>query len=57
MKKIQLVEVCSLNNEIHLVIQEHENDGHSNRDIFSRAKVKEIMKKEAAKPLLLLRAE
>jgi hypothetical protein len=57
MKKMQVVEVCSRNNEIHLVIEEHENDGGPNSDIFSRAKVKEIMKKEAAKPLLLLRAE
>jgi hypothetical protein len=57
MKKMQVVEVCSRNNEIHLVIEEHENDWGPNSDIFSRAKVKEIMKKEAAKPLLLLRAE
>lgn len=57
MKKLKVVEVCSRNNEIHIVIQEHENDGYQNSDVFKRVKVKEIMKREAAKPLLLLRAE
>jgi hypothetical protein len=57
MKKLELVEVCSRNNEIHIVIQERETDMSQNRDIFKRVKVKEIMKREAAKPLLLLRAE
>ena len=56
MKKMQVVKVCSLNNEIHFVIQECENEGGPS-SVFSSAKVKEIMKKEAAKPLLLLRAE
>ena len=55
MKKLGVVEVCSRNNEIHLVIQEH--DGCPNSDVFRRGKVKEIMRREAAKPLLLLRAE
>jgi uncharacterized protein YjhX (UPF0386 family) len=56
MKKLKVVEVCSRNNEIHIVIQEHENDD-CQHDVFKRVKVKEIMKRKAAKPLLLLRAE
>lgn len=55
MKELRVVEVCSRNNEIHLIIQEH--DDRPNSGVFRRGKVKEIMKKEAAKPLLLLRAE
>lgn len=58
MKKIHVVEVCSRDNEIHLVLKEHKNDKRlGERDGFSLTKVKKIMKKEAAKPLLLLRAE
>jgi hypothetical protein len=58
MKKLDVVEVCSRDNEIHLVLKEHENDKHiGERDGFSLTEVKKIMKKEAAKPLLLLRAE
>jgi hypothetical protein len=58
MRKIEVVEVCSRNNEIHLIMQEHENDWRLRvHGSFSRTEVKDIMKKEAAKPLLLLRAE
>ena len=58
MKKMKVTEVCSWNNEIHLVIQEHENIRPSRkRKVFNFAEVKKIMKKEAAKPLFLYRIE
>jgi hypothetical protein len=58
MKKMVVVEVYSRNNEIHFVLQEHKNEKRlRNRTGFSNAEVKTIMKKEAAKPLLLLRTE
>jgi hypothetical protein len=58
MKKIDVIEVCSRNNEIHLVLKEHKNDKRLRECAgFSPTEVKKIMKKEAAKPLLLLRAE
>jgi hypothetical protein len=58
MKKMDMVEVYSRNNEIHLVLLEDRNDKRRiKRNGFSYAEVKKIMKKEAAKPLLLLRAE
>jgi hypothetical protein len=58
MKKLDVVKVYSRNNEFHLVLQEHKNCGHlRKRSNFSFAKIKTIMKKEAAKPLLLLRTE
>ena len=58
MKKMEVVEVCSRNNEVHLVIRENEDDEHPREtDEYSLAEVKKMMKKEAAKPLLLLRAE
>lgn len=58
MKKMDVVEVCYRDNEIHLVLKEHKNDKRLRaHDGFSLTEVKKIMKKEAAKPLLLLRAE
>jgi hypothetical protein len=58
MKKMDVVEVYSRNNEIHFVLREHKNNERPrNRDGFSYAEVKKIMKEEAAKPLLLLRTE
>jgi hypothetical protein len=58
MKKMDVVEVCYRDNEIHLVFKEHKNDKRlGERDGFSLTEVKKIMKKEAAKPLLLLREE
>jgi hypothetical protein len=58
MKKMDVVEVYSRNNEIHFVLLEHRNIKRSkNHTDFSYAEVKTIMKKEAAKPLLLLRTE
>ena len=58
MKKMDVVEVYSRNNEIHFVLQEHKSDKRlRNCTGFSYTEVKTIMKKEAAKPLLLLRTE
>jgi len=57
MKKMDVIEVYSRNNEIHFVLQEHKKRRLGNRAGFSYTKIKTIMKKEAAKPLLLLRSE
>jgi len=57
MKKMDVLEVYSRNNEIHFVLQEHKKRRLGNRAGFSYTKIKTIMKKEAAKPLLLLRSE
>jgi hypothetical protein len=58
MKRIEVAKVCCRNNEVHLVIREHENEPCSREcEVFSVAEVKKVMKEEAAKPLLLLRAE
>lgn len=58
MKKLDVVKVYSRNNEVHFVLQEHKNcEHHRNPSNFSFAKIKTMMKKEAAKPLLLLRLE
>jgi hypothetical protein len=58
MKKIDVVEVYSRNNEIHFILQEHKNNKRlRKRTAFSCTEVKTIMKKEAEKPLLLLRTE
>jgi hypothetical protein len=58
MKKMDVVEVYSRNNEVHFVLREHkENKRLKNHADFSYAEIKTIMKKEAAKPLLLLRTE
>ena len=55
---MDVVEVYSRNNEIHFVLLEHRDSKRpKNHTDFSYAEVKAIMKKEAAKPLLLLRAE
>ena len=53
-----MAKVCCQNNEVHLVIREYENGPNSRScEVFSVAEVKKVMKEEAAKPLLLLRAE
>jgi hypothetical protein len=58
MKKIDVVEVYSQKGEVHLVLREHKTDTRlRHRAGFSCVEVKAFMKKEAAKPLLLLRAE
>jgi hypothetical protein len=58
MKKTDVVEVYSQNGEVHLVLREHKTDERlRKRSGFSSVEAKAFMKKEAAKPLLLLRAE
>ena len=58
MKKINVVKVYSRNNEIHFILREHKNNESGREDgDFSYAEVRTLMKKEAAKPMLLLRAE
>jgi hypothetical protein len=58
MTKLNVIEICSNNGEIHFVLQEYTNNRRLRRhNSFSYAEVKKTMKKEAAKPLLLLRKE
>ena len=58
MNILDVVEVYSRNNEVHFVLQDHKSSKRlRNHAGFSCTKVKTIMKKEAAKPLLLLRKE
>ena len=57
-KKSRLFRERSSNGEIHLIFQESRYD--ENRKIaedFDEAEIKVIMKKEASKPLLILREE
>lgn len=56
--KSRVVRERSLNGEIHLILPETRFDENSeNEEDFDEAEIRKIMKKEAAKPLLLLRAE
>jgi len=56
--KSRAVRKRSPNGEIHLILQEYafEDTGETAED-FDEAEIRKIMKKEASKPLLLLRAE
>jgi hypothetical protein len=56
-KKVQVIEVYSRDNEVYLVLPEHRNDKYPRCDDLSCSEVKKIMKEEAAKPLFLLRTE
>lgn len=49
----------SLNGEIHIILPESKFDENSRENVedFNEAEIRQIMKKEASKPLLLLRAE
>ena len=56
MKKKDVVEIYSRNGEVHFVLREYKTDRRlRNRSGFSFVEAKAIMKKETAKPLLLLR--
>jgi len=58
LRKTNIIEAYSQNGEVHVVIREHKNDEQFDKFPVSRfIKMKEFMKKEAAKPLLLLRTE
>ena len=57
-KKLQAVRKRSSNGEIHLIIQEFRLDeNRKNAEDFNEDEIRKIMKKEAAKPLLILREE
>jgi chemotaxis receptor (MCP) glutamine deamidase CheD len=48
----------SLNGEIHFILPESKSDENKkNAENFDEAEIRKLMKKEAAKPLLLLREE
>ncbi len=58
MPKSRVVREQSLNGEIHLILQESMFDKtRKTAEDFDKAKIRKIMKKEASKPLLLLRSE
>jgi len=58
LRKTNIIEAYSQNGEVHMVISEHKNDEQFDKfPVSSFIKMKEFMKQEAAKPLLLLRAE
>jgi hypothetical protein len=53
-----VVGIRSINGEKHYVIQSlDDNENPTNIKDFDEAKIKRNMKKEASKPLLLMRAE
>jgi len=57
-KKKDIVKLLSQDGEIHFLLREHITDDEFRRHIcLTDAEVVTIMKKEASKPLLLLRAE
>lgn len=57
-KNLKVVCVQTISGEKHYIIQSLEgNENPANCKDFDEAEVKETMKKEASKPLLLLRAE
>lgn len=58
MPKTRAVMEHSLNGEIHLILPESKFDATwKNADNVNMNEIKKIMKREASKPLLLLRAE
>jgi len=57
-KKLQVIRKRSSNGEIHLILQEFRLDENGkNAEDFDEDKIRKIMKKEATKPLLILREE
>ncbi|HUT17221.1 MAG TPA: hypothetical protein VMW84_02855 [Acidobacteriota bacterium] len=57
-KKLQVVRKRSLNGEIHYILQEVRLDeSRKNAEDFDEDEIRKIMKKEASKPLLILREE
>ena len=58
LRKPRVVREESPNGEIHFILQEAKFDEtRKNSEDFDEAEIRKIMKKEASKPLLLLRAE
>jgi hypothetical protein len=56
MKKLKVYRVDSSDGEIHLVIEETQASEHS-ECLADMAEIKKVSRKEAAKPLVLLREE
>jgi hypothetical protein len=57
-KKSHVVRERSLNGEIHFIFPEAKFvESSKNAEYFDEAEIRKIMKKEASKPLLLLREE
>ena len=57
MKKKDVIKMYSQNGEVHLILKEHNSDDQIKRcNTFNVVEFRAIMKKEAEKPLLLLRA-
>jgi hypothetical protein len=57
-KKLQVIRKRSSNGEIHLILQEYRLDeNRKNAEDFGEDEIRKIMKKEASKPLLILREE
>jgi hypothetical protein len=57
-KNLKVIGVRNINGEKHYVVQSLEDDENPvNFKDFDEARMKRIMKKEASKPLLLLREE
>jgi hypothetical protein len=57
-KNLKVIRVRNINGEKHYVVQSLEDDEDLvNFKDFDEARMKRIMKKEASKPLLLLREE
>lgn len=56
MEKTDIVKIYSRNGEVHLILNEHKFDELSKKPSdFNIIEIKALMKKEAAKPLLLIR--
>ena len=57
-KKLRVVRTQSSNGEIHLILQESNFDESRKDDVYlDEAEMRITMKKEASKPLLILREE
>ena len=57
-KKSHVVRERSLNGEIHLILRESRfNESRRNEEDLDEAEIRKIMRKEASKPLLILREE
>jgi hypothetical protein len=56
LEKSDVIEIYSQNGEVHLILEEHKKDGFLKKQKnFNLVEIKALMKKEAAKPLLLIR--
>jgi hypothetical protein len=57
-KNLKIIRVQTINGEKHFLVRSLEgNENLSSSEDFDEAKIRRTMKKEASRPLLLLRAE